>query len=373
MKQTFRPVVDALESRWVPAVLLQLDANGNLTGIFGVPDGDITLDFTADDEVNVIEDAMDLGTYAVAGDLTVSLGNVVAATAVDVDMTGGESLSGSLRMTLGNALGGYDVTVTGDGATSSIFGNLTVRSGSGDDSCTVTDMAIGGSAYVDLGGGGDIMAFDTSTVGGNLATGNASALLLGTTVEGNFRHFMTENLGAGASIDVDSVVLGNATFNMAAGQPDIVIIEGTVEGNVYVNMRGGGDDLAFDVDATILGSFVYTGGSGTDTLDFDGTLGGNFTASLKGGDDTVDFDGAAILGSSIAIIAGNGADTLTNAGLTAPGARLTFLGGNGDDDVDWSVAIPVLASAYLDGGLGLNTFDDGGGPIDFPFTLRNFV
>jgi hypothetical protein len=375
MKKNYsiRPAVEVLSDRTVPALLLQLDGGGNLTGIFGVPDGDVDLLFTADDEVNVVEDGNDLGTYAMPGNLTVSLGNVVAGTLLNIDFAG-SSMSGSLKATLGNSTGGYDVDVV-DGT---IAGSLSIRTGNGADTVGVTDMTIGGNLAVDTNNGGDIIALDGVTVEGNANVADAGVSVVGSDIEGSFAFTLAEGLSTTVGVDADSSILGNASFTFNRGG-DTLNLSGTVQGNAVVRMNGGDDDMLFD--GTVLGSFTYVGGSRaaslglSDDLAIEGFIGGNFTASLNGGDDEVAFDGATILGSSISVLGGTGDDTAVvgAGGLTAPGARFTFLGGNGDDTVDWSAAIPDIASAYLDGGFGLNIFDDGGGPITFPIVLRNFV
>jgi len=375
MKKNFsiRPAVEVLSDRTVPALLLQLDGGGNLTGIFGVPDGDVDLIFTADDEVNVVEDGNDLGTYAVPGNLSVSLGNVVASTLLNIDFDG-SSMSGSLKATLGNSTGGYDVDVI-DGT---IAGSLSIKTGNGDDTVDVVDMTIGGSVAVDTNNGADGIDLDGVSVEGNVNVADAGVDVIGSNIEGNLTFILAEGLATTVTVDADSSILGNASFTFNRGG-DTLVLSGTVEGNAVVRMNGGNDDLVFD--GTVLGSFTYVGGSRaaslglSDDLSINGFIGGSFTANLGGGDDTASFNGATILGSSINIIGGTGDDSavVLAGGLTAPGARFTFFGGNGDDTVDWSAAIPDIASAYLDGGFGTNIFDDGGGPITFPIVLRNFV
>jgi hypothetical protein len=386
----FQPRLEALENRWAPALLIQLDGSGNLTGIFGVPDGVVDLVFTADDEVNVVEDGNDLGTYAVSGNVNVFLGNNIltdADSVVNVDFaTNAATMSGSLRIQAGNAINGYDVNVTGDGAlgTVEIAGNLTVVTGNGAENINVTDMEVGGNTSIDVNVEfspapvGCSVVFDNSTVEGNTYVADAiDVQSIGSTFEGNFTYVQSFGQDSIVAMDAASTIEGSGSFTYGAGD-DCLELAATVLGNVFARMGSGQNDwnLTLGAPANILGSLTYVGGSGIDDLFLDGFVGGNVTFTGKGGVDAVEFGSEValtVLGSNITLVMGNGDDTFTNVDLTAPGARLTFLGGNGDDTVDWSASIPAVASAYLDGGFGTNTCDLTGGVIAFPFTKRNFA
>jgi hypothetical protein len=135
----------------------------------------------------------------------------------------------------------------------------------------------------------------------------------------------------------------------------------------------------------VLGSFSLTGGSGDDLAFFDGVLAGNLTFTMGNGDDLAFFGadpvagGFTALGTAITLIGGNGDDGMFVLDVSGPvlavGARLTFLGQNGNDTVDWagSTVLPIFASAYLDGGFGLNDYIPNANPVDYPITIRNFV
>src|SRR4051794_1981199 len=104
--------LEFLEDRTVPALLLQFDPSGNLTGIFGNNVTAVTLNEGAG-TVQVLEGANDLGTYAVVGDLRVSLGNAVGAGTLTVNMAA--EFAGSLNVTAGNYTAGLTVTLAGAG------------------------------------------------------------------------------------------------------------------------------------------------------------------------------------------------------------------------------------------------------------------
>jgi hypothetical protein len=379
-KRSIRPLVEVLEDRWNPALLLQLDSGGNLVAIFGVPDGDVLVEFQADNEVYVEEDGNDLGTYEVAGNLSISLGNsALAAPALDVDF-GSSTLSGSLKISAGNALNGYDITVIGDDG-GTIEGNLSITSGNGPDTIAVTDMTVEGSTSINGGGGDDTATVDPTLIEGNLTvTGVQTFDLVDSDVEGNFSFDSTrEALDAIVTLDVDSSIGGNVSIRTGGGD-DTVSVNTTVLGNLVMTTGSGDDDVnsgALD-EFTVLGSLTYTAGAGDDELNMEGTIFGNVTANMGTGDDDVGFGqgiASTVLGSAITLVMGSGDDTLLigASGLTAPGARLTFLGQNGVDTFDWTAAATLdLWSAYLDGGFGTDIFDTNGNVFTFPVTVRNF-
>jgi len=379
-KRSIRPLVEVLEDRWNPALLLQLDGGGNLVAIFGVPDGDVLVEFQGDNEVRVEEDGNDLGTYEVAGNLSISLGNsALAAPALDVEF-GGSTLSGSLKISAGNALNGYDITVIGDDG-GTIEGNLSITSGNGADTITVTDMTVEGNTSINGGGGNDSATVDPTLIEGNLTvTGVQTFALVNSDVEGNFSFDSSrEALDADVNLDVDSSIGGGVSIRTGGGD-DTIAVNTTVLGNLVMTTGSGDDSVnSTGTDAfNVLGSLTYTGGAGEDDLHLEGAIYGNVTANMGTGDDSVGFgDGIAstVLGSSITLVMGNGDDNLLigASGLTAPGARLTFLGQNGADTFDWTGGATLdLWSAYLDGGFGTDIFDTNGNVFTFPVTVRNF-
>src|SRR4051794_8140088 len=106
-RSTRQPVLEQFEARWCPAFsLVALDAAGNLV-VNGTPTSDtVTFNFTADDQVQVLDGATSLGSFNVPGNLRVTLGNKILNNAnsglvVSLDMNG-FSLSGSVALNLGN-------------------------------------------------------------------------------------------------------------------------------------------------------------------------------------------------------------------------------------------------------------------------------
>jgi hypothetical protein len=371
MKSHLRKLgVEPLENRWVPAVILTLDASGNLRAILANGSPDLTLTFTAADEVNVDEGANDLGTYSVPGNLSVTMGNLAGAGTVVVDLEG-FSMSGSLSIATGNATGGYAVDVD-DGT---IDGSLTVRTGNGDDDVEIGELdpvTVGGSVNVDIGAGAlDNFNFEQSTINGNLRVVGANTLTFNDgIVDGSVSVDSRRDAGGVTMADTaGNTIGGNLLVTTGAGADD-VDVNGVVSGNVVASLGNGDNDFSVNTTATILGNLTVTSGTGADDIEHVvAVIGGNMTVNAGNGDDTVRFDGATLLGRSVTLLGGNGDDLFEVGALTAPGARLTCLGGNGADTIDF-LSVPDVASAYIDGGNGVDAFNVTG-TIAFPIVVRN--
>jgi hypothetical protein len=405
MKRTFgkRLWFEVLEDRTVPALLLQLDGVGNLTGIFGVPDGDVTLTMTADDEINVNEDGNDLGTYSVPGNLTVSLGNVAAATLVDVIMDDA-AFSGSMSVTLGNALGGYSFSIDGGaGSAGSIGGNLTVRTGSGPDLVDIGadfdsgagGMSIGGNLTVDTGADDDSFFInDLTIIQGTVRGTNVNQFELfdsavageGALIEGHLyltasevvnNNFFLDGNNLGGSSRVEGNVIIKGVNGPAAGPSDTVDVQCDVLGSVIAKMGNGANTVTINSTAVIAGNVVVTGGNATDIISLDSTgagdgavVLGSVTVNAKNGSNvfTVDTD-SVVLGPQITYIGGNNDDEVTFDG-TAIGARFTALLAAGIDTLN--LGSNLLASLYVDFGSGVDDLVLGPGIIiNVPTTFRN--
>lgn len=376
--------VEGLEERWTPALLLQLDAGGNLTGIFGVPSGNVSLVLAATDTLSVTEGASSLGTYALAGNLNVSVGNnpnPLMGIGVLMNLAGFD-ISGSVRMSAGN--GRFGVFIGGNGT---IGGNVTLSKGVAP---VATPGQVGVASGIPAGGNVTIQGNLTMTVGGNLDDifigGGGNTLSVGgnvvarggnqfgvgsagSTVGGNLSYTSGRADVVAGLLEAGSSVAGNVTFVLGAGN-DSVDLNGTIGGSAFVNLANGND--TFGMAGTVLGRMSLYAAGGNDSMTFSGTLGDSLTVIGGSGNSNLIFNaGATVLGSSVYYSAGNGNDSLTVNALTAPGARLTAVMSNGNDSVTFDATASTVAAAYLDGGFGTDVFNSTG-TISFPLTLRSF-
>lgn len=397
-RSTRQPVLEQLEARWCPAFsLIALDAAGNLV-VSGTPTSDtITFNFTADDQVQVLDDVTSLGSFNVPGNLRINLGNKIlnngnSGLVVSLDMNG-FSLSGSVAMTLGNVInsgGGQSGFAIDDGDLGgTISGNLTITSGSGDDSLSlVSGTTIQGNLSFAAGAGSDGVDLGAVNVGGNVVTSKVNTFMLEagqipSNVDGNV---ILNAGGENASntyfffgtTSVRSRVGGSVIITTGNGIIDTALFQGEIDGNLLANMGSGFNDFILDSSALVLRSMAYTGGNGTDIVNLASTAGGTGAAvmgnaTMVGGNGSNQFlidANTFIGGSSINYIGGNNADLLEFAG-NAPGARLNANLGAGVDEFD--VGSNTLASAFIDFGAGLDKLVQTNGltTIAFPLTLRN--
>jgi len=384
-------MLEALEERTNPATF-QYDGT-NLTVLFGNTSAAlITATETAPDEITIVEGANSTGPFNVTGNLTLNVGNTLTGVVVGVNM-GGNTFAGNVNVTTGSSPAGFGSAVLVDNGT--ISGGLNVTTGSGDDSIGLgtgfsglAPLTVQGTVNINTNGsstppGGDTVIFGAGGFGahlaGNATVSNANSFTLDATatVGGS----LTANSGSKSgnfnfSLLAGSSVAGNAYLttgnNAATAGTDSVVLNGTITGLALVNQNGGTNDFSFA--GTIGTNLTYQGGTGIDSGVIGGTILGNLSVIQGNGTNTLSFNSAStVLGNSISITGGTGADSVQFNGLVAPGARLNANLGNGNDTVQL-LLVPQLASAYIDGGYGVNTFIQapGSGTITYPFTKRNF-
>jgi hypothetical protein len=158
-----------------------------------------------------------------------------------------------------------------------------------------------------------------------------------------------------------------------------------IGGNMKLTLRDGNDqaDLGSGIGASgsvaIGGKLGVSGGNDDDTLRLgsagadSGTVAGDVIFSAGAGNDTMRIGTSAVSGKKVVVNGLGGNDTLITVGvLTAPSADLRFQGGNDDDVVDFTVALPQLKSANLNGGRGANTYLPNASPVGYPIKVVNF-
>lgn len=370
-KPTYRPRVEALEDRCVPALLLQFNAANQLIGITGVPDGDVNLTFANSDVLNVNDNGVDLGTFPTGSNLNVALG-AVPLTDADLNVNLNTfQFNGNLALSVGNAANGYDIAIDGG----SITGSLNVTTGSGADLLAIGQMApvlINEPVAVSMGAGIDTLLIANAMLKATLSTKGVNNFNLDTSIvtELNFNS-KSEAVPANVTLNQGALVQGNALVTTGNAK-DIVSFRGVIQGNAFLRLKDGNDQFTLTTGAMIQGALGLSTSRGADKVFVNGTVVGDLLADLGVGNDAITFDGATAQGIGIYILPldGNDVFTIAGAGLNAANTNLVFVGCNGNHTVNW-VAVPTLVSAYLDGGLGDNQFT-AGAAIPFPITLVNF-
>ena len=282
--------VQTLESRQLLAgnVVASIDAGGNLTIIGDNDSNEIEVNLTPS-EVTVmglngtVVDDSGLIDSQVTGDITIDLKN-------------------------GNNVLEMDGTTRGD------FGNMTVKSGSGDDTLEIFDMSVAGRFSLNSGDGDDLVD-----------------------IEGDSGQNATFTLGGGND---------TATIDFSAGD-----FENNPKRTIKVSATSGNNTLTFD-DLYASGKLSIKTGNGTDAIY--GYSYGKYGATLNtgGGNDTIDHDMAAQK-RSVSVITGSGDDSFsgelsclygsaklsTSKGndmitLDAVAKKLTVSTGSGNDTVE---------------------------------------
>ncbi len=264
-----------------------------------------------------------------------------------------------------------DVLVTGvnssDGFLPMFFdtgigGNLMISNG-GENSNSLFDLAftdVFGSVWINSGNGGDMVILDDSFVGGHMTMNMGNGL------------FGPDDL----TISDTSIVWGNLNFiSGASALTQTILIDGSIFGNAYFTLGGNiATDFTLGPDGFIGGNLYVIGGQADDRVFIDGTIDRDVYLNLRGGDDLFEFNtlfsDASINGNFIRFYGGSGNDSVIlngNAGL----ARFYADMGAGDDDLTLETDL-MLQYVFVNFGAGFDTYDDFSS-IFIPIRLFNLL
>lgn len=256
-------------------------------------------------------------------------------------------LTGNVSLTLGRTLGATAVDARISGAnTPSILGNVTVTTNTAGPS-TVSLNPLSLTTIV-----GNVT---TNLLGGTLAS-LKSVNAQFTQINGNF---YSPNVNV-FQINDNVTVLGTTTVSTKATSSVANIVDVGATNNILGNL------------SVTMGN---VSGTGSSTVNLGGTVNGFATIRLgtnTGANTTnvVNLESGAIFnGSLISITGGNGSKQINVAGITAGAAKLLVSLGNAlDNEVNFTGTNSLL-EATLVGGTGTNTVT---GTVDFPLRLFRF-
>lgn len=410
--------VQSLEDRTVPAVVVEVNGAGQLTGVREAISGQsdaVTLSVLPGNQMTVYEGATNLGTFRVAGRLRIDLG-AHSTPFVDRLELNDTLLKTNLDVNLGGSFTQFRV-LGGTTGLATLQGNVSVRGGEGSQFFLFGDLGaavphvtnITGNLKVDMGPGGDGPPEAVGTVGipplpsianvaGNVTVRNSTIFVWAGRIGGNL------TVDSAKSLD-QLVFLGNFNRQMTVGGnvsirtgsgADHVALQATLVGRNAAINTGGGDDLLQlgigendpdnsgfnDAPATILGKLDVNLGSGNDQAYFGAdsltqpgqtnplTVGGNMIVGAGLGDDQLFFPDARVHGRSISVDAGEGNDEINVARLIASAAVLSADLGKGDDTFAFKDQATVsLKRAVIDGNLGRDSYV-AGADNDFGFQIE---
>ena len=323
---------------------------------------------------------------SVARNATFTLGagnNVLSITRDDTDETllavGGNLVVG--------ALGGDDRVTLSGGQSVTVGGNTTFNLGAGDNNLSLLGVTNGMStlgflAYIG-GVGVDTLIFEQAlSVAGNatftlgagnnvfsITRGNTDAELL--RVGGNL---LINALGGTDEVTFTGgeqlVIVGNATFNLGAGDNTVSVLDSasgmSVARNFLYTGSVGIDRLLFNRPLEVGGAATLNLGGGNNVAQFSSTLdeslsvGGNLIIRANGGDDQVTFnggEGVAVVGdTTIALGAGDNTLSVLNSSGMAVMGSLLYTGGIGVDTIIIQEFLGVGRNATFNLGAGNNVF-----------------
>jgi hypothetical protein len=284
----------------------------------------------------------------------------------DVNSTQADSVDiGEPGLALTTVLGNVNINDAGAGAslTAHIFGN------------------VGKSATVTGTNNGDFFLFTPASagVGGNI-TGNLSVSL-----------GAGAGIGGGNNFDLTSgtTVGGSVNLNSSTATSDVFTVASAIGGNLTANLGNGGTTALpttfalFDGGGagSVGGYMSLSAGNGNNSIDLSqGTVSGNLNVNLGSGNDTATFGTAP--GGVLNWTSGNGADSVTLGSATSPTGQVWNVHmqfGTGSDTLTLAGPATQFLTGFIDmgGPPGGNSFDPTGQlaagtwVVIQPFTLQN--
>jgi len=407
--------LEVLEDRCVPALNpLTFDAAGNLQITGTLSYDNLILNFNGGDTVNVLDQntAMTLtknfGTYAVTGDIDITLGNAVTANILGKGVVinlGTQTMASNIVANLGNVVNingpgapGYNVLVsnndstgTPQGSVGTIGDNLTINTGAGNDSITVQNINIGTALTSNMGAGNDTFVLQTTgaiatdmSIGTNVSVSNVNNLQLNS----NFP-LTAVHIGGNVTTTAENNSFGNSwtigdlftplqvegSMFMTTGTTGIFLtqinVNAQVGGGVTANCGQGNNAFTIDAASVVLGKLTYVGGNGNNhvTLASGSVIADNVGVFVGNGTNTFDFNDI-VLGNCITYLGGTHANTVNLSGQ-ATGAATKITEGAGTNTLNLTAGLDIK-SLYMDWGHGLDTFNPGSVIFTWPVTFKNF-
>jgi hypothetical protein len=266
------------------------------------------------------------------------------------------------------------------GGGGTIGGNFSLKGGNGALTVNGTAPTIAGNASFTGGNALDILNLSgTPTIGGNLSLNkfNEVTLLTGSSIGGSFTANSTSEF-TNNQYALTGVTIGGSFTYLGGARRDRVDLDGplTIGGNYFVSfgeqLPGLTSRVRLEPGTLVGGSVTVIGGNlGTDNINLRGAIAGNIYLNLKGGANDLDTVAATSIfsGSSFTYIGGSGVDDV-RLRVSSLSARMRVFAqlGAGDDIFRFSGTQQPPSFAYIDFGAGVDSVT---GTINFPFTFLN--
>ena len=292
------------------------------------------------------------------------------------------AISGHLNVVMG--LGNDSLTVNtaveeeplSNSARSAVF-----NTGAGNDTVSIFDFSTEFDTVVVTNAGDDSISIESADARNlivNAGPGNNTVAITDVLLDDN----LVVTAGTGNDgISVSLVEADNVIVNAGSGTNSVTAGDLLLDGNLVVH-AGGGDD-AIEATAVTADSLIVSAGGGNDGVVLGGLdLGVDLVVNLGSGDDSLELAEADI-DDDLVILGLSGVDTISVAGVNV-GDDATIDAGTGNDEVTLDTVAVVdrlfgfmgsgddtlsiggssAASALLRGGVGLDTYNDGGNTFD---------
>ncbi len=370
----FRPWLEVLEGRWVPAMVH--DVAGLL--LISNPNGPLVVTVTSSPGTVVVQDNSGAAGYTGVGTLI----SIIGTNGSDsITFHGGSGFGGNVLISSGN--GNDAIAFTGPD-----LGYLTIVSGVGTDSTSLNGTIGSTFTYHHTTGGNSVTIAGATTIGGdaslsglgNLAISGALKVGGNLAIGGNPTSGMPLSVAGAGNLSVRKglYVTGGTGLNTFASS-GVLQVKGNTQFNFY-GPGGGGLYLANVAAGSFLGgSLYYSGGSNGDTLQLGGnlTVAGDANLFLGSGPSAFTSKPGDAISGSLSITTGNGSNTFLISGTvdgnetlkvgngtvnltlnTAPAGLLTFQGGNGNDTLNLGAdGVTQVFNVYLSFGTGTSTLN----------------
>ena len=375
-------VLEALELRLAPAGIVSLSTAGGVLTITGDSAG-------SDNAVRILEISPGLWRISdpLASGTTFSLNGAAAAATVDITAASG------IKTQLG--AGNDALQMLG----LNVAGPVTIAEKSGADVLTIDTCTINGSVKIDTGSGDDILTLNNNHFNSplNVKTGTGNDFF---NFAGNITRDVNVDLGSGSNNftanATELTIFGNLNVTAAGGVAEtnnltLAAATGLITGNVKLTVKAGNTTIEIgDISGDtmlIAGNLTFQTGHGLDnfTLNQTLTVGGLFSVKAGNGDNTllgqtsaphilggfsytggtgsdiIEFTEQSLhIGSNISVNLGSGSTnrlSLTPTDLLQAEGNITYKGGTGADTlrVD-STEANVLGQINFNAGNGSNVF-----------------
>ena len=305
------------------------DSKDNVVTV-NIDDGEINIDPSDDTRIKVGKTTFAPGenvelakSTAITGNLTVKLGGGNDEFVVEVDQNSTVGTEAKPKnVNIDGGTGDDEIVISVDDADLTIFGKLTVTSGSGDDTVAISaedggEIAVGGNTSVNSGTGIDLIV---------ISDGDVIEDLLGTGLDDE-----------SADAEKDINFGGTLNVNASTGNDEVAVIGVAVEKGATLD-TGLGDDVLAVVDVNVGGDLKLTFGDLNALLNV--SVGGKITGNSGSGNDRFGVDNLNANGNiDLNLSSGNDQLALGDVDLSDNVKSVKLNGGSGTDSISGNPAL----------------------------------